>query len=147
MTVAWPYGLADPGLYAYLMTAAAHANMSGYPYPALQSAMQTAVPSPFTSYYNATSAITPTTTRPQPPYPTFNPASPVRDALLHKSNSFLDTMSSLSQASILQQTIHKNSQLQNSLQSQNSSRGFLMTSSPPSANSNVLSSLFQPYKE
>lgn len=136
-TVAWPYGLADPSLYAYLMTAAAHANINGYPYPALQSAMQS-VTTPFSQYYNpAAGGITPAASRPSP-YPTYNPA--VRDTLFNKSsNSLLDTMSSLSQASILQQSLAKNSQMACSLPDQHQMPAGLMTTvNAPSAGAHSL---------
>lgn len=139
MTVSWPYGLADPGLYAYLMTAAAHANINGYPYPALQSAVQ----SPFNPYYT-------TSARP-PPYPAYTPAAStaaVRDGLFQcKSNSLLDTMTSLQcQASLLQQTMAKNSldiTSQGGAASASSRNNGLVTISQPP----VSLPLFQPYKE
>lgn len=152
MTVAWPYGLADPGIYAYLMTAAAHANMNGYPYPALQSAVQSVTP--FNPYYPAA----PPASRPSP-YPTYNHAAAVRDSLLHKSNSLLDTMSSLSQASLLQQsiakhtpnlsptsTLNQHSLSQASLTHQTAG---LVTVSPPVLGlpNGLTPNLFQPFKE
>ena len=148
MTVAWPYGLTDPGVYAYLMTAAAHANMNGYPYPALQSAMQS-VTSPFNPYYT-TGVMTPAS-RPSP-YPTYNqgPAAG-RDNLFQKpSSSLLDTMSSLSQASLLQQTIAKNNHMHNNLAPSHltTGSGLMTTVSPQTSTPNVLlGSLFQPFKE
>lgn len=148
MTVSWPYGLADPGLYAYLMTAAAHANLNGYPYPALQSAVQ----SPFSPYYPATSL---SATRPSP-YPTYNAAgaaaaaATVRDSLLQKSQqTLLDTMSSLSQASLFQQSLAKSTnnnldiQLQNS-PTNSSCNGLLTTAHQTNP---LAGHLFQPYKE
>lgn len=138
MTVTWPYGLADPGIYAYLMTAAAHANINGYPYPALQSAVQ----SPFNPYY---------TTAPRPsPYPTYSQAAAstavVRDGLLHKTNSLLDTMTNLQcQASFLQHTIAKSS-IDSAPHSENGNtqrnNGLVTISHSP-----VTLPLFQPYKE
>lgn len=144
MTVAWPYGLTDPGIYAYLMTAAAQANMNGYPYPALQSAIQS-----FNPYYPA-GALPSNTTRPTP-YPTYNHGNvTARDNLFHKStNSLLDTMSSLSQASLLQQSMSKNSHLPAGLVThQPNSGGLVMSASPhTSVSSGLLGSLFQPFKE
>lgn len=146
MTVAWPYGLTDPGVYAYLMTAAAHANMNGYPYPALQSAMHT---SPFNPYYTA-GVMTPNATRPSP-YPSYNNGGmAARDNLFHKStNSLLDTMSSLSQASIFQQSLAKSNQIQNSLASHHAATSGLVTAVTPqsTAGGGLLGSLFQPFKE
>ncbi|XP_067933893.1 segmentation protein even-skipped-like [Watersipora subatra] len=146
MTVAWPYGLTDPGIYAYLMTAAAHANMNGYPYPALQSAMQT-VTSPFNPYYTA-GAVTPSI---RPPYSPYNQstAAGVRDTLFHKSNSLLDTMSGLSHASLLHQSIAKNPPHYGAIPHSHSSPSSLVTTAnqaPPSA-SGLLGSIFQPFKE
>lgn len=141
MTVAWPYGLADPGIYAYLMTAAAHANMNGYPYPALQSAVQSV--SPFNPYYpSAVPASRPS------PYPTYNPTPAVRDPFFHHktTNSLLDTMSSLSQAAALQQSIAKHtSTLSPTSLGQSHHTGGLVTVSPPSTS--LPSNLFQPFKE
>lgn len=135
MTVAWPYGLADPSVYAYLMTAAAHANINGYPYPALQSAVQ----SPFTSYYASPSS------RPAP-YPTYSPAGAMRDGLLTKPSSLLDTMSHLSQASLLHQSIAKNaleSHLPSGSISSSQPSGLIAISQsvPP------IGPFFQPFKE
>ena len=158
MTVAWPYGLADPGIYAYLMTAAAHANINGYPYPALQSAVQSVTP--FSPYYPATAPAS----RPSPyPAAAYNHAAAVRDSLLHKSNSLLDTMSSLSQASLLQQSIAKHTPAHLSPTSTLSHPGVsqsslashaagLVTISPPTNGLapnalTVTPNLFQPFKE
>jgi len=119
MTVAWPYGLADPGIYAYLMTAAAHANMNGYPYPALQSA----VSSPF-SYYPP--GFTSAAQRPSP-YPNVSRGL-VRDNLFQKSTPLIDTMNAVSSSTLLQQS--KTSPTQG-----------LLTAHQP------FMPLFQPYKE
>lgn len=157
MTVAWPYGLADPSIYACLMTAAAHANINGYPFPALQSAMQS-VASPFSPYYSS-GAMTPVSPR-NPHYPAYNPNSAAENLFHHKStNSLLDTMSSLSQVSLLQQSLAKstNTSTHSSLSlnhhhphhHQLPTPGGLVTTaglhqSPPVP---LMASLFQPYKE